>query len=156
MTPRHVATLWSEWVRSAESLLQVLARQEQALIARDTDQVQDCLEQVETARMALQAKDEEARSAIAALAQNTGAEPTLREVARRLPPAEARVLSGLASTAERLADALRASFIRNHALIENELAYVSGTLMLIGQALREPATPYGKATAGALTLDRKV
>ncbi|GMV36420.1 MAG: hypothetical protein AMXMBFR61_09280 [Fimbriimonadales bacterium] len=156
MTPRHVATLWSEWVRSAEALLQVLACQERALISRDTDQVQDCLEQVESARIALQAKDEEARSAISALAEAVGSEPTLREVARRLPPSDARLLSSLAGTAERLADALRASFIRNHALIQNELAYVSGTLMLIGQALREPSTPYGKAVAGALTLDRKV
>lgn len=156
MTTRQVATLWSEWARSAEALLHVLARQEQALISRDTDQVQECLEQVEKARIALQAKDEEARSAISALAQDVGSEPTLREVARRLPLPDARLLSGLAMTAERLAHSLRASFIRNHALIENELAYVSGTLMLIGQALREPSTPYGKAAMGALTLDRTV
>jgi hypothetical protein len=137
-------------------LLQVLARQERALISRDTDQVQECLEQIESARSKLQEKDEEARSAIFALAQAVGSEPTLRDVARKLPPSDARLLSGFAGTAERLADALRASFIRNHALIENEMAYVSGTLMLIGQALREPSTPYGKAPAGALTLDRKV
>ncbi len=31
MTTRQVATLWSEWARSAEALLHVLARQEQAL-----------------------------------------------------------------------------------------------------------------------------
>jgi hypothetical protein len=156
MNPRQLASVWSEWCRAAQALLSILNEQADALTRRDTERVEELLPLVEDRRETLEAVDSRARGASAALAARLGAAATLTGIAAKLPSADASVLAELSAQVTRLGSEVRQAMVRNHALIENELAYVAGTLTLIGQALRQPPTPYGKASTGALTLDRKV
>lgn len=154
MTARRLATVWSSWLYEAQSLVALLDKQSEALVRRDAEQVDAQLPEIEAKKAALETVDATARIACQEMAAELAVEPHLTAIARRLPEADAAMLSSLAKQIEVTGDRLRAAMVRNHALIENELAYFAGTLNVIGQALRDPATPYAGGAPTALTLDR--
>ncbi len=157
MTTHQLAQLWTEWIGRAESLQSALAEQKEALIAREMDRVENLIPVVEDRRTALLDADERAREACINLAAELGVGASLPAIAKKLQPLESARLRNLAAKVTKHGEAIRNALIQNHALVENELSYTAVTLSLIGQALREPATPYmGSTEPGALSLDRKV
>jgi len=156
MNAQRLSAVWIEWAGAASALVSLLDQQESALVSRDTARVEDLLPEIEKSRHALEAVDERAREASTAFAEKLGCVPSLTGIMTRLSPTEAGSISALAQRVKDLGEGLREAMIRNHSLIVNELAYVAATLTLVGQTLRDPTTPYGKGTAGALTVDRTV
>jgi hypothetical protein len=156
MNVNRLASVWTEWASAASQLLAALNLEEQALVARDTARVEELLPLIDERRLTLEAIDARAREASVELSTKLGCVPSLSCLCQRLGPAASGPLLTLAQRVSALGNDIRAAMIKNHALIENELAYVAATLAVIGQALREPVTPYGRGTAGALALDRTV
>jgi len=154
MSARQLAVTWSEWLSEARGLVNALEDQAEALVGRDAVRVSALEEQLEQRRERLSSVDHRARQTSLDLAEKLKSGPSFADLAPRLNPNDSSVLLALSRDIETTTDLLRAAMIRNHALIENELAYVTGTLGLIGQALREPSTPYGPGDVPALTLDR--
>lgn len=142
MKTRELQTLWWDWLSTSERLLRSLYEQTAALTLRDVARVERIQPELDQLQMIMQDIDDRAVACVERLAEELSVEATLRSLSQVLEKAEAQQILGLANRVTVAARNVQAVVDKNRALINNEMAYVNGTLALIAQAAVQAEVPY--------------
>ncbi len=143
MKTRELQTLWWDWLSTSERLLRSLHEQTAALTLRDVARVERIQPELDTLTLRLKSLDENAATLAKGLAEELGAEPTLRGLVGVLEKAEAQQLQGLANRVTVAARNVQTVLGKNRALLESEMTYINGTLTLIAKAGAESQGKFG-------------
>lgn len=151
---QNLQTIWWEWIGASERLMRSLHEQTAAIMLRDVDRVQELQPEIERMLQALRDIDERASNEARRLAETYGAEPTFRGLTEALPDMkEKEQLIALANRVRAAAQTIQGLVRKNQALIENELAYVAGTLHLLAQSAQKEQSPFRESVHAAVLLD---
>ncbi|MER3412783.1 MAG: hypothetical protein C4341_00800 [Armatimonadota bacterium] len=151
---KSLQTIWWEWIGTSERLMRSLHEQTAAIMLRDVDRVQELQPEIERMIQSLRAIDERASNEAKRLAETIGAEPTFRGLTEALTDAKDKEqLIALANRVRAAAQTIQGLVRKNQALIENELAYVAGTLHLLAQSAQKEQGPYKEGSHAAVLLD---
>ena len=145
----QLQALWWDWLSTSERLLRSLYEQMTALTLRDVAHIERIQPDIDMLTERLKQIDEQAVAAARGLAEELGAEPSLRGLVAVLEKAEGQQLQALANRVKIVARNIDDLMEKNHKLIDNELTYVNGTLALIAKAAAPKQSRFnavGKAT----------
>ena len=151
---RELQTLWWDWLGTSERLLRSLSDQRVALVRRDVATVEKLQPELDAMMERMKSIDDQAAASASKLADELGADPSLRGLTDVLPQAEAQVVRGLANRVRAAAASVSERLEVNRKLIANELTYVNGSLVLIAKAAHEDRNRYGAANTPAVLIDQ--
>lgn len=151
---KELQRLWWDWLGTSERLLRSLAEQTAALTLRDVARVERIQPELDSMLERMKKIDELAATSARRLAEELGAEPSLRGLVGALQRAEAQSVQGLANRVKAAATNVSEALERNRRLIDNELTYVTGTLALIAKVANEHDNKYGTSPQQAVLLDQ--
>jgi hypothetical protein len=154
MKTRELQTLWWDWLGTSERLLRSLYEQTAALTLRDVARVERIQPDLDSLLTRMKELDENAAACAKRLAEELGAEPSLRGLVCVLEKAEAQQLQGLANRVTVVARNVESVLAKNRALIENEMTYINGTLTLIAKAATESGGRYRRQATAAVLVDQ--
>lgn len=156
MKSRDLQRHYWDWLSTGERLLRSLSEQSIALTRRDIGRVE--LLQPELDRLAerMSEIDKTAAEATKKLAGALGTEPKLRSIVASLKESEAQQLNALAERVRVVAQNLENSAAHNRRLMTSELEYISGTVALISQAVRDEQREYAPPAMDAPVLVNQV
>lgn len=152
MKTRELQILWWDWLSTSERLLHSLHEQTAALTLRDVQRVERLQPELEKLLAKMREIDDRAVACAKGLAEELGAEPSLRGLVRVLDKAEAQQVQAMANRVTIAARNVEAVLAKNQKLIENEMHHIHGTLTLVAKAANEAEGPYSakKGTAAVL------
>lgn len=151
---QSLQTIWWEWIGTSERLMRSLHEQTAAIMLRNVDRVQDLQPEIERLIQSLRDADGRASNEAKRLAETLGAEPTFRGLTEALKDGkEKEQLIALANRVRAAAQTIQGLVRKNQTLIENELAYVAGTLHLLAQTAQSEQGPYKDRGHAAVLLD---
>lgn len=141
---RELATLWWDWLSTAERLIHTLHEQTAALTLRQVERVENLQPELDGLMARMQEIDEEAVACAKRLAEALGCEPNLRSLVTALEKAEAQDIQSIANRVIVVGRNVQQIIAKNKALVENELEYVNGTLALVAREALEQRSTYEK------------
>ena len=153
MKSRELQTIWWDWLSTSERLLRSLYEQTAALTLRDVGRVERIQPELEGLLAKIRSLDEDAVTCAKRLADELGAEPSLRILVQVLEKAEAQQLQGLANRVTVVARNVQSVLAKNRALIGSEMTYVNGTLTLIAKAAVHAQSPFSKRENAAVLVN---
>lgn len=157
MKTRELQILWWDWLSTSERLLHSLHEQTAALTLRDVQRVERLQPELEKLLAKMKDIDDRAVACAKGLAEELGAEPSLRGLVRVLDKAEAQQVQAMANRVTIAARNVEAVLSKNQRLIENEMHYIQGTLTLVARAANDSQGSYargkGKRGSAAVLLD---
>lgn len=149
---KELERLWWDWLSTSERLVSVLHEQTAALTLRQTERI-DALQPQLDALMAKMAEiDDQAAASARKLAEEFGAEPNLRSLVEVLEKAEAQEVQSIANRVIVAGRNVQKVIDKNRALIENELAYVNGSMTAIVNEAGRAEGPYAAKRSQANVL----
>lgn len=154
MQSRELQKLWWDWLGTSERLLRSLHEQTAALTLRDVARVQRIQPELDSMLGLMKSIDDNAAACAKKLAEELGTEPSLRGLVRVLDKAEAQQLQALANRVLVAARNVQAVIDKNQALINNEMAFIGGTLSLMARAAGDSQGPFNKPTRAAVLIDQ--
>jgi hypothetical protein len=153
MMTKELQAIWWEWLGDSERLLRTLHEQTAAVMLRDAGRVERLQPEIDRQIEHLREIDERAVACAQRLAETLGAEPTFRSLVAALPDAEAKEVHAVANRVKAASQSVGGVVAKNQALIENELAFVAGSLHLMARATEEKEGAFGTRTHAAVLLD---
>lgn len=151
---RELQRLWTDWLAASDRLLRSLHEQTAALTLRDVARMERLQPELEALLDQVRTIDDQAVASARSLAVELGAEPNLRGLVGALEKAEAQQVQALANRVTMAARHVQEVLDKNRALIDNELAYVNGTLTMIAKTAQEGSGAFGGAATAAVMVDR--
>ncbi len=149
---KELERLWWEWLATSERLLGVLHEQTVALTLRQVERVDSLQPQLDALMNQMGDIDESAVATARKLAEEFGCEPSLRSLVEVLEKAEAQQVQQLANRVIVAGRNVQKVIDKNRALIENELAYVNGSVTVIAQEAQRSDGPYAAKRSQANVL----
>ncbi len=140
---KELETLWWDWLSTSERLLRSLHEQTAALTLRQVERVENIQPELDSLMARMTEIDDLAVTTAKELAEEVGCEPNLRSLVAVLEKAEAQQLQNIANRVIVAGRNVQDIIAKNKALIENELAFVNGTMALVA---REAVTQQSEYT----------
>mgnify|MGYP000876576122 CR=1 FL=1 len=153
---KELETLWWDWLSTSERLLRSLHEQTAALTLRQVERVERIQPELDSLLGLMAEIDERAAASAKKLAEELGCEPNLRSLVGVLEKAEAQQIQAVANRVIVAGRNVQEVIAKNRALIENELAYVNGTVALIAKESVESQAGYEGKVAQANVLMNQV
>ena len=155
MHTRELQKLWWDWLSTSERLLRSLHEQTAALTLRDVARVERIQPELDTMLDLMKTIDQSAATCARKLAEELGTEPSLRGLVRVLEKAEAQQVQSVANRVMVVALNVQTVIDKNHALINNEMSYINGTLTMMARAAGDTQQgPFKKASHAAVLVDQ--
>jgi CO dehydrogenase nickel-insertion accessory protein CooC1 len=155
MKTDELQKLWWEWLGQSERLLRSLHEQTAAVMLRDVERVERLQPELSRLIAQLQEIDERAVTVAKRLAENLGIQHGFRSLVTVLEKAEAEQFIALSNRVKAAAQNVHAVIDKNQTLIENELAYVAGSLHLLAKAADASEGQFGQKSHAAVLLDER-
>lgn len=154
MITNELQKLWWDWLGQSERLLRSLHEQTAAVMLRDVERVERL--QPELTRMIIQLQEIDGRAVAVAkkLAEDLGTQPNFRSLVTALEKAEAQQVIALSNRVKAAAQTVQGVIEKNQSLIENELAFVSGSLHLLAKAVEESEGKFAQKSHAAVLVDQ--
>lgn len=155
MKTNELQKLWWDWLGQSERLLRSLHEQTAAVMLRDVERVERL--QPELTRMidALREIDEKAVALARGLAEELETKPNFRSLVDALEKTEAQQVIALSNRVKAAAQTVQAVIEKNQSLIENELAFVAGSLHMLAKAAEESEGQFAQKAHAAVLLDQR-
>jgi hypothetical protein len=139
---KELERLWWDWLSTSERLLRSLHEQTAALTLRQIERVERIQPELDTLMDRMAEIDDQAVAEARALAAEFGCDPNLRSLVLKLEKKEGEAVQALANRVIVAGRNVQNVIAKNRALIENELAYVNGTMALVAKEAAEQPGPY--------------
>lgn len=149
---KELEKLWWDWLSTAERLLSTLHEQTGALTMRQVERVEKLQPELDALMAHMATIDDEAAHAARTLAEELSCEPNLTALVACLEKAEGQAVQALANRVIVAGRNVQRVIDKNKALIENELAYVNGSVTLIVREAQKADGPYAGAHVPANVL----
>lgn len=146
--------LWWDWLGTSERLLRSLYEQMTALTLRDIAHIERIQPDIDSLVERLKQIDEQAVASARELAEELGAEPSIRGLVDALDKAEGQQLHALANRVKIVARNIEDLMSRNRKLIDNELTYVNGTIALIAKAATPKESQFNAIGRATVLMDQ--
>ncbi|MBI1755746.1 MAG: flagellar export chaperone FlgN [Fimbriimonas ginsengisoli] len=153
MKTRELQTIWWDWLGTSERLLRSLYEQTAALTLRDVGRVERIQPELDSMMERMRTLDADALTCAKRLAEELGAEPSLRGLVQVLEKAEAQQLQGLANRVTVVARNVQGVVAKNRTLIQNEMTYIDGTLTLIAKAAVQAQGPFARKEGASVLVN---
>ena len=153
---RELATLWWDWLSTAERLIHTLHEQTAALTLRQVERVENLQPELDSLMARMQDIDGQAVACAKRLAEDLGCEPNLRSLVSALEKAEAQDIQSVANRVIVVGRNVQQIIAKNKTLVENELEYVNGTIALVAREALEQRAGYEKANPESSVLLNQV
>jgi len=152
---KQLEALWWDWLSTSERLLRSLHEQTAALTLRQVERVERIQPELDGLLALMADIDEKAAAEAKKLAEEVGCEPNLRSLVAVLEKAEAQQIQSVANRVIVAGRNVQEVIAKNRALIENELAYVNGTVALIAKESVESQAGYeGRASQANVLMNQ--
>ncbi|MCL6623411.1 MAG: flagellar protein FlgN [Fimbriimonadales bacterium] len=155
MKTRKLQEIWREWIASAERLLKVLHEQTAAIMLRKVEEVERLQPHLELLIDDLRAIDARAVEAAHELTTELGVPHNFYSLVKALQGEEQMQVQSLANKVRAIAQDVQRVMRKNQTLIENELAFIAGSLHLLAKAGEEQQGPFGPKTHAAVLFDER-
>lgn len=129
----ELTALWNEWLAASQKLMGSLHEQTAALTLRQVDRLDELQPRLDAMMTDMEAIDNKALALAKKLAEDLGAEPSLRSLVSVLDKTDAEAVQSTANKVIVAGRDVQKVMNKNKALIENELEYVNGTMSLVAQ-----------------------
>ncbi len=134
---RELATLWWDWLSTAERLIHTLHEQTAALTLRQVERIENLQPELDGLTQRMQEIDGQAVACAKKLAGDLGVAPNLRSLVDALEKAEAQEIQSIANRVIVVGRNVQQIIAKNRTLVENELDYVNGTMALVAREALE-------------------
>lgn len=149
---KELEQLWNSWLKKSDDVLAILHQQTAALTMRQVERLEDLQPELDKEMDAMGAIDSRAAACAKGLAEVFGCEPNLRSLVNVLEKADAQRVQALANRVIVAGRNVQRVIEKNKALIENELAYVNGSLTVICTESQKAEGPYAPRRSQANVL----
>lgn len=149
---KELEQLWNKWLKKSDDVLAILHQQTAALTMRQVERLEELQPQLDAEMDAMGAIDTAAATCAKGLAEEFGCEPHLRSLVNVLEKADALRVQALANKVIVAGRNIQRVIDKNKALIENELAYVNGSLTVICTEANKSEGPYAPRRSQANVL----
>jgi len=149
---KELEQLWNAWLKTSDDLVATLHQQTAALTMRQVERIEALQPTLDGMMDQMQAIDDKAAACAKGLAEQLGCEPSLRGLVHVLEKADAQNLQALANKVIVAGRNVQRVIDKNKALIENELAYVNGSLTVIVNESQKAEGPYAPRRSQANVL----
>ncbi|MBS1707989.1 MAG: flagellar export chaperone FlgN [Armatimonadetes bacterium] len=139
---RELATLWWDWLSTAERLIITLHEQTAALTLRQVERIENLQPELDSLMDRMQEIDGQAVACAKKLAGDLGTEPNLRSLVDALEKAEAQEIQSIANRVIVVGRNVQQIVAKNKALVENEIEFVNGTMALVAREALENRSNY--------------
>lgn len=139
---KELEQLWNKWLDKSEDVLGLLHQQTAALTMRQVERLEDLQPMLDAEMDVMGHIDTKAAACAKGLAEVYGCEPHLRSLVNVLEKADAQRIQALANKVIVAGRNVQRVIDKNKALIENELAYVNGSLTVICTESQKAEGPY--------------
>lgn len=139
---KQLESLWTAWLKASDELLGTLHQQTAALTMRQVERIEEIQPDLDSTMARMQDIDDQAAAFAKKLAEEFGCEPNLRSLVSVLEKADAQRVQALANKVIVAGRNVQRVIDKNKALIENELAYVNGTITVIANESQRAEGPY--------------
>ena len=155
MKTKELQELWWNWLGTSERLMRSLHEQTAAVMLRDIERVERL--QPELARLIenLQEIDAKALACAEGLVVSLKVKPGFRSLVDALEKEEGQQVRQLSNRVKVAAQTIEELLEKNQALIENELAYVTGSLHMLAKASQDEDGKFGQRSHAAVLIDEK-
>lgn len=155
MATRDLLAHWNAWLDASDKLTLTLHEQTAAVILRDVARVERLQPEIDALLTRIKEIDDHAVATAKRLAEERGAEPSLRGLVAALEKTDAQQVQALANRIMVAARDLEVVLEKNRTLIQNELEFIGGTLALVAKAAGDSESRYGGSRqSSAVVLDR--
>lgn len=152
---KELERLWWDWLGTAERLLSTLHEQTAALTMRQVERIERLQPELDGLMDLMQSIDEQAATAARTLASELECEPSLKGLVAALEKTDGMQLQSIANRVIVAGRNVQRVIDKNKALIENELAYVNGTMTVIANEVTKAEGPYaGKRTQANVLMNQ--
>ncbi|MCH8274230.1 MAG: flagellar export chaperone FlgN [Armatimonadetes bacterium] len=155
MITNELQKIWWDWLSTSERMLRSLHEQTAAIMLRDVERVEKMQPELTRLIQALRETDDRAVACARGLAEKLGVEPNFRSLVSTLEKEEQRQVQALANRVKAAAQTVQRVMRKNQTLIENELAYVAGSLHMLAKTSEDREGDFGQRTHAAVLLDEK-
>ncbi|MDI9635160.1 flagellar export chaperone FlgN [Kamptonema cortianum] len=149
---KELERLWWDWLGTSERLLSTLHEQTGALTLRQVERVEKLQPELDGLMAKMEEIDAKAVDCAKTLADSLGCEPNLRSLVASLEKTEGMEVQAIANRVIVAGRNVQNVIDKNKALIENELAYVNGSMTVIAREAQKADGPYAPVTSGANVL----
>lgn len=156
MVTSDLQRLWWEWLGTAERLLRSLHEQTAAVMLRDVERVERLQPELDRMVEMLRNIDAQALSEARRISETIGVATDFKSLVAQLDSKEAEQIIALSNRVKASAQNVQAVIQKNRLLIENELAFVTGSLHMLAKAAEESEGQFGQRTHAAVLVDQKV
>jgi hypothetical protein len=156
MVTSDLQRLWWDWLGTAERLLRSLHEQTAAVMLRDVERVERLQPELDRMVQMLRNIDAQALSEARRISETMGVKADFKSLAAQLESKEAEQIIALSNRVKASAQNVQAVIEKNRLLIENELAFVAGSLHMLAKATEESEGQFGQRTHAAVLVDQKV
>lgn len=155
MKTLELQTIWWEWLSTADKLTRILHEQTAALTLRDVARIERIQPDLDVLLRNIQILDQKAVACTQRLADTLGTESHVRSLVRVLEKTESMKLQETANKVIVTARNITYLMDKNRTLIQKEMAYINGTISLIGKTVNAQEKPLGRrAVSTAVLLDQ--
>lgn len=156
MITNELQAIWREWLAESERVLRLLHEQTAGVMLRDVERVERLQPEIEKHIEILREIDSRAVECARTIAEQLGCKPSFKDMVSKLDREEAQAVHAIANKVKAAAQNVQGVVTKNRALIENELAYVAGSLHLLAKTAENQEGAFGTRSHAAVLLDQKV
>ncbi|HWP30861.1 MAG TPA: flagellar export chaperone FlgN [Fimbriimonadales bacterium] len=155
MKTKELQTIWWEYLSTAERLLRSLHEQTAAIMLRDVERIERLQPELESLLEQLVQVDEKAVACARKLTSELNVPNNFKSLVEALDEGEAKSVHALANRVKASAQTVQSVIEKNQNLIENELAFVAGSLHLLAKIVENREGDYGIRTHAAVLIDQR-
>jgi hypothetical protein len=149
---KQLEQYWNAWLKKSDDVLDLLHQQTAALTMRQVERLESLQPSLDKEMEAMTNLDENAVACAKGLAEQLGCDSNLRSLVGVLEKAEGQRVQALANKVIVAGRNVQRVIDKNKALIENELAYVNGTITVIVNETQKAEGPYAPRRSQANVL----
>ncbi|MEM4408315.1 MAG: flagellar export chaperone FlgN [Candidatus Caldarchaeum sp.] len=155
MRTRHLQEIWREWLATSERLLKMLHEQTAAIMLRKIEELERLQPSLELLIEDLRAIDTRAVEVAHELTNELGVPHNFYSLVKALEGEEQTQVQALANKVRASAQDIQRVMRKNQTLIENELAFIAGSLHLLAKAGEGQQGRFGQNSHAAILLDER-
>lgn len=155
MITKELQAIWREWLGESEHLLRLLHEQTAGVMLRDVARVERLQPEIDRHIETLREVDSRAVECARKITDRLGCKPSFKDIVAKLDKEEAQAVHAIANRVKAAAQTVQGVVAKNRSLIENELAYVAGSLHLLAKTAENQEGAFGTRTHAAVLLDQK-
>lgn len=155
MKTRRLQEIWREWIATSERLLKTLHEQTAAIMLRKVEEVERLQPHLELLIEDLRTIDAQAVEVAHEITSELNVPHNFYSLVKALTGEEQAQVQALANKVRAIAQDIQRIMRKNQTLIENELAFIAGSLHLLARAGEEQQGRFGQKTHAAVLFDER-